>query len=143
MKVIQLTVFIENKIGRLLVVTKLLAEHNINIRSLCVADTSEYGLVRLIVDKPEEAKEILKSKGIPVKTTEIIVLEISDNPGGLSDVLTVFSESNINIEYLYAFVGGPCGKSIVGFKVDDINNSIDILSSKGLKILNSEEVYNM
>jgi len=144
MSVIQLTVFIENKSGRLLSVTKLLAENNINVRSMCVADTSEYGLVRFIVDNPEKAKEVLNKNAISVRSTEIIAIELEDDPGGLSKVLSVFADKCINIEYLYAFTGGPAGKAIVGFKVDsDVAQVLEELSETDLKILHGTDIYNI
>src|SRR3974377_1387822 len=105
MKVKQISVFLENKSGRLAGVTKALGDNNINIRALSIADTTDFGILRLIVSDPEKAVNILKAEDFTVSETSIIAVQIPDNPGGLAGILQILDGSKINIEYMYAFVG--------------------------------------
>ncbi len=104
MKVEQISVFLENKAGRLAEVTRSLGEAGINIRALSLADTTDFGILRLIVDNYDAAREMLKSKGFTVGKTEVVAIEVPDHPGGLAQVLNTLAQANINVEYMYAFV---------------------------------------
>ncbi len=144
MNVNQLSVFLENKSGRLAKVTRVLGERDINIRALSIADTTDFGILRLIVNKPEEAHELLKSEGFVVTQTEVIAVCIPDKPGGLAGVLAILEEAGINIEYLYAFVGNTNTKNaLVIFRVEDCDKAVEVLKNKGVRVVDKEYVYTM
>ena len=143
MKVSQISVFIENKSGRLADVTQTLADAQINIRALSIADTVDYGLLRLIVNDPEKAKNVLTEAGFRVALREVLAIEIPDSPGGLAKVIGIFSEAGLNIEYMYAFVGSSGENAIVIFRVDDIDKAIPVLQNGGARILSGEELYSL
>lgn len=143
MKVSQLSVFIENKSGRLADVTRTLADANINIRALSIADTIDYGLLRLIVNDPAQAKSVLTNAGFTVALTEVLAIEIPDSPGGLAGVIDVFSECGLNIEYMYAFVGTSGKNAIVIFRVEKVDEAIASLQKKGVKILSGETLHSL
>lgn len=135
MKIEQISIFIENKSGRLAEVARLLGEKGISIRALSLADTSDFGVLRLIVDNTELAKETLKSEGFTVNKTEVIAVEVPDQPGGLSSVLQVFDASNINVEYMYTFIERIAGNAVILFRFDDTDNALRTLQAKGLSVL--------
>lgn len=143
MKIKQLSVFLENKSGRLAAVTRLLAAKGINIRALSIADTSDFGILRLIVNDPHAAYKALKEGGFTVSLTEVLGVEMPDRPGALSNILTYLEEANINIEYLYAFLGKGDNGALVIFRVEDLNKAIEILSAKGVKLVNEEKIYSL
>jgi len=141
MKVKQISVFLENKAGRLADATKILGEHQINIRALAVADTADFGVLRMIVNKPEEAVDVLKKEGFTVKETDVIAAEVPDKPGGLAEVLEVLRKENINIEYLYCFVEKSGGAAIVVFRIDDIDKAVTALKKARITLLSGERLY--
>ncbi|HHU32166.1 MAG: ACT domain-containing protein [Zhaonellaceae bacterium] len=143
MKVKQISVFLENKTGRLAAVTNALGSNQINIRALSIADTSDFGILRLIVDQPDKAYEILKAKDFTVSVTDVIGVEMPDQPGGLAKVLSELEEAKINIEYLYAFLGRGERGALVVFRVEDIDSAIEKLAKSGLNVLKGEEIYKM
>ena len=136
----QLTVFVENRPGRSWVITNILAENNINLVSFNIADTSEFGLIRFIADDPERAKAVLKENKIVARSTEILVVELSHEVGGLAKVLNIFKENNINIAYLYAFVGNKPDKAVVGIKVENTAESIEKLKASELTLLTLKDL---
>ncbi|WP_305045627.1 ACT domain-containing protein [Geoalkalibacter sp.] len=143
MKVEQISIFIENKSGRLAEVTRVLGEAGVNIRALSLADTSDFGILRLIVDKTDTAKDVLKSKGFTVNKTEVVAVEVPDRPLGLNSILQVLDEARINVEYMYAFVE-RCGENaVIIFRFDDTEGAIRVLTEKGVKVLVGERVYCM
>jgi hypothetical protein len=143
MKVKQISVFLENKRGRLAAVTKKLAEEKINIRALSIADTSDFGILRIIVDHPEKAYQILKDNSFTVSMTEVIAIEISDVPGGLAEVLEVLEREGINLEYLYAFIGLADKEALNIFRVEKIDLAVKVLKKNGIRVLSGEEVYSL
>jgi hypothetical protein len=143
MKVKQISVFLENKSGRLAAVTAVLAKHGINIRALSIADTSDFGILRLIVDQPDKAFEVLKQEDFTVSVTDVIGVEMPDQPGGLAQVLAELEKAEINIEYLYAFLGKAPGGALVVFKVENIDTAIEKLLASGVKMLPGETLYKM
>ncbi|SHM29201.1 ACT domain protein [Caldanaerovirga acetigignens] len=125
MLVKQLSVFLENTPGRLYSVTSILAENNVKIKALMLADTADFGVLRLIVDEPEKTLKILQENGYAAKITNAIAVEVCDSPfKKMQEVLKVLSEKNINVEYMYAFSGDAPGKALVVFRVDDIESAI-------------------
>lgn len=139
-KLKQISVFLENKSGRLSELTRVLGENNINIRALSIADTEDFGILRLIVNDPEKAWQVLKERGFTVSETKIIAVEIPDVPGGLAKVLEILETHAINIEYIYAFVGQRQGNAVVVFRVEDIDSAVKILQDKGFHLLDGEEI---
>ena len=143
MKVEQISIFLENKSGRLAEVTGLLANAGINIRALSLADTSDFGILRLIVNDTEKAKTILKDNGFTVGKTEVVAIEVPDRPGGLAGILKTLGEKGINVEYMYAFVQSSGEHAIIIFRFDDIDSAIEALQTAGVRILKGEELYSM
>lgn len=139
----QISVFLENKSGRLAHVTRVLGDAGINIRALSIADTSDFGILRLIVNDPVKAYKILKEAGFTVSETEVIAVRMPDSPGGLASVLDQMSEENFNIEYLYAFLGMTGGDALVVFKVEDISGAKVAFEDKGIKFLDEQELYRL
>jgi hypothetical protein len=141
MKVEQISIFLENKSGRLAEVTGLLADAGINIRALSLADTSDFGILRLIVNDTEKAKTILKDNGFTVGKTEVVAIEVPDRPGGLAGILKTLGERGLNVEYMYAFVQSSGEHAIIIFRFDDIDSAIDALQTAGVRVLKGEELY--
>ncbi len=141
----QVSVFLENKSGRLAEVCQTLGRADINIRALCIADTSDFGILRLIVDRPDDAVEVLQSEGFSVGSTGVLALRIPDRPGGLGMVLGQLQEENINVEYMYAFFITIAGDAVVLFKVDDevVDITLKLLERNGVQVLPAEEVYRL
>ena len=143
MKVEQISVFLENKAGRLAEVTRVLGEAGVNIRALSLADTTDFGILRLIVDKYEVAREVLKSKGFTVGKTEVVAIEVPDRPGGLASVLNVLAQAGVNVEYMYAFVQHSGKNAVIIFRFDNLEDAISILQKEGIHIYKGEEVYKL
>ena len=140
MKVDQLAVFLENKSGRLAAITKALSDNSINIRALSVADTADFGILRLIVDDTDKATRVLKEGGFTVGKTDVIAVEVADKPGGLGRVLSVLHEAGLNVEYMYAFVEKSAENAVLIFRFDDPDIAITILQNAGIRILTGQEV---
>lgn len=143
MKVKQLSIFIQNEIGSLSKPLEVLSKNNINIRAMSMADTSEFCILRLVVDNPTKGKEILEENNFLVKTIETIAIEMNDTPGGLTEILKILKENNINLEYLYAFTHEKQGKAILLLHSDNINDLIDALNKNNVVIVNSQEIYDL
>ena len=143
MKIKQLSIFLQNRMGSLSKPLEVLSEAGINIRAMCMADTSEFGILRLVVDDPENGKNALEEENFLVKITEIIGVEMNDTPGGLTTVLKVIKENDIDLEYLYAFTHEKAGKAILLLHSDNIDELISILQDNNITIVPSEEVYNL
>lgn len=139
----QISVFLENKAGRLAHVTRVLGEAGINIRALSIADTSDFGILRIIVSDPVNAYKILKEADFTVSETEVIAVQVPDSPGGLAAVLEQTSDEYLNIEYLYAFLGTSQNDALVIFKVEDIKKARDAFKSKGISFLEDNELYQL
>ena len=143
MKVEQISIFLENKSGRLAEVAAVLAEAGINIRALSLADTTDFGILRLIVNDTEKAKQVLKDHGFTVGKTEVIGVEVPDKPGGLAVILNVMKANSINVEYMYAFVQKAAGNAIIIFRFDELEKAIDALQKAGIRIMKGEEIYSI
>lgn len=139
----QISVFLENKEGRLAEVTKTLAESGINIRAMSIADTTDFGILRLIVNDPELANKVLNDAEFTVIVKEVLAVGISDEPGALSKVLSIFQKADIAIEYMYAFAGKVGGKALVIFKVSDNEKATEVLKQNGISVMEAEELYNL
>ncbi|MEW6552973.1 MAG: ACT domain-containing protein [Actinomycetota bacterium] len=141
MKVRQVSVFLENKSGRLYEVCKRLAETGVNIRALSIAETADYGVLRLIVSNPDLAMRAMAESGFTVSETEVIAVEVPDEPGGLAGVLGPLYEGNVNIEYLYCFVEKSGQSAIVVFRVEQLDAAIRALQGGGYTVMREEDVY--
>lgn len=139
----QISVFLENKAGRLSHVTRVLGQAGINIRALSIADTSDFGILRIIVSDPVNAYKILKEAGFTVSETEVIAVQVPDSPGGLADILEQMSDEKLNIEYLYAFLGTAEDNALVIFKVEDIKKARIAFTEKGIRFLDENDLYKL
>jgi hypothetical protein len=133
----QISVFLENTSGRLSEVTKTLANTNVNLRAISIADTADFGILRLIVDNSEAAINALNTAGFTTRQTDVVAVEIEDIPGSLAKLLELFQQSQVNIEYLYASLEGQAGKAVVIFKLEDHERGQKILNDNGIKIAES------
>lgn len=140
MRVEQIAVFLENKSGRLAEITARLAEENINIRALSVADTADFGILRLIVDNVEKAKNTLTANGFTVGITNVIAVEVADKTGGLARVLKTIEEEKLNVEYMYAFVNKTGENAVLIFRFNNMDKAIESLQRTGYTILSGEEI---
>lgn len=143
MKIKQISIFLENKKGRLYKAIKILKDSDVNIRALSIADTSEFGILRLIVPEPENVKKTLEKENFVVKLNDVIAIEVNDEPGGLEKILQVLNEQDINVEYIYAFVEKKGKKAIVVLRTEDIDAGINVLKRGGINILTPKEVYEL
>ena len=139
----QLSVFVENKPGKLVDALEALGSAGVDHRALSLADTSDFGILRVIVDKPEEAMEALESAEFLVKSSEVLAVVIGDKPGGLAGVVRTLAEANVNIEYTYAFVAHSHDKAYVILRVDNNDAAVKVLTETGITLLSSKELYGM
>ncbi len=140
MRVEQIAVFLENKSGRLAEITRILAENDINIRALSVADTADFGILRLIVDKVDRAKEALRDGGFTVGKTDVVAVEVPDRSGGLASVLKVVTVAGLNVEYMYAFVNKSGSNAVLIFRFDDMDKAIEILEQSNFVLLTDAQI---
>ena len=141
MSVEQISIFLENKSGRLAEVAGVLAGAGVNIRALSLADTADFGILRLIVDQNDRAKQALKESGFTVGKTEVVALEVPDRPGGLAQILRTLNAARINVEYMYAFVQRAGDNAILIFRFDDLDRAVAALAQAGVRVLGGDEVY--
>ena len=139
----QISVFLENKAGRLAEVTRILSEAKINIRALSLADTSDFGILRLIVNDNNKAREELKSHGFTVGKTDVVAVEVIDQPGGLHNILRILQKGNVNVEYMYAFVQQSGENAVIIFRFDNLAEAVKYLKESGVKIIKGETLYSM
>lgn len=139
----QISVFLENKSGRLANVTRILSEADIDISALSIADTADFGILRLIVNDPDKAFSALKKEGFTVAVTDVLAICVDDRPGGLNLVLPVLEENSIDIEYLYAFVGKRAEEALVILRLSDTEKGLSVLLKNNIKVLTEEEVYSL
>lgn len=143
MKVEQISIFLENKPGGLSSVTKALRDADINIRALSLADTSDFGILRLIVDNVVKAKEVLNNSGFAVGKTHVVAVEVPDRPGGLYSILDLLTGKGINVEYMYAFVERSGQNAVIIFRFDSTDEAITALQNGGFTVLPGEKVYGL
>jgi hypothetical protein len=143
MQVEQISVFLENRAGRLADITRVLGEAGVNIRALSLADTSDFGILRLIVSDNDKAKAVLKENGFTVGKTSVVAVEVEDRPGGLSRILDILSKENINVEYMYAFVQHTGKNAVIIFRFDDIDAAVKLLLNNNIKVLEGKTVYTL
>lgn len=137
----QLSVFVENQPGRLAEITDALYQKDIDIRALSIADTTNFGILRLIVNHPSRAESVLKEQGFTVSQTDVIGIGVEDRPGGLSAALDILRDADITVEYMYAFVSKAEKTAFVILRVEDNDMAIRVLEEKGVTILNGSDIY--
>lgn len=143
MKINQLSVFLENKPGRLSEPCKLLADAGLNIVTLSLADTQQFGILRLILPEWEKAKGVLEEGGCVVNVTEVVATEVEDRPGGLAEILKIIEAAGVNIEYMYAFTFRSKDKAMLVFRFDDPDAAVQVLQDKGVNVVGDVELYRM
>lgn len=143
MTIKQISVFIENKEGRIKKAVNTLSEADINIRALSIADSKKYGILRLIVSDNEKAKEVLEKEHFIVKENNVIVIGVKDEPNGLNAALEIFEEAKINVEYIYAFISSKSDEAIVVVKIEDYENAITKLEESNTNLLTQEDIDNL
>lgn len=138
----QISVFVENKSGRLADVSRNLGDNGIDLIAISISDTTDFGIFRLIVNLPEKAQEVLNNNGFAVSSTDVIAVSVKDEPGSLATALTILADESIEIEYMYA-VGKDTRGAVVILKVDNIEKAIRTLEDKGINVLPAEKVYRL
>ena len=141
MKLHQLSVFLENKSGRLTLPTRALAEAGINVLSLALADTRQFGILRLLVRHWQQAREALEEAGCVVNVTEVVAVDVPDRPGGLADVLEVVEKAGVEVEYLYAFTSRVGERTALIFRFEDPDLAIEVLQGAGVEIVDRVELF--
>lgn len=143
MRVEQISIFLENRAGRLAEVTAILSEAGINIRALALADTSDFGVLRMIVNDTTKAQQVLKDNGFTIGTHNVVAVEVADTPGGLHRILELLQRSGINVEYMYAFVRQSGDNAIMIFRFDNIDNAVKVLMDNNITVINGSTVYTL
>lgn len=137
----QISVFVENKKGRLARITDVLGHESIDLIALSIADTTNFGIMRCIVSNPDKAITVLKQNGFTASVTEVIVAEVPDKPGGLASILKMLDEAGISVEYLYSFVRTPSQNALILFRVEDIENAMAALKNSDVRLLSEKDLY--
>ena len=143
MRVGQISVFLENKTGRLAEVTSILNEAQINIRALSVADTSDFGVLRLIVNNTEKAEKVLKDNGFSVGKTNVVAVEVEDKPGGLHRILDLLTQAGVNVEYMYSMVTQHNNNAVMIFRFENTDNALKLLKENNITVINGDDVYEL
>ncbi len=139
----QISIFVENKTGRLLSISEILAKNHIDISALSLADTEEYGVLRMIVSDPHKAKEVLNEAGIICKVTKVLAVAIEDVPGGFYNSLKTLSENGVDVKYMYALVSHEKGKAIMILSVDDIDRAYNLVKENKQVDVNPSDIYRL
>jgi len=139
MKLKQLSIFLENAPGRLYEATQAFGEAGINLRSLCISDTSDFGVLRILVSDVARARRVVMEKQLPARIDDVVAAEIDDVPGSLARVLKPFKESRVNVEYMYALAGGTSGKAVMVFRFSDNDRAIEILKRNHVRLLSADD----
>ena len=138
----QFSIFVENRQGKMAELTRLLADAGIDLRTLSLADTRDFGILRIIVNQPEQAEALLRDNGWTFQVTPVIGVKVPDRPGGVAEVLEALDVANVNVEYMYAFVNRIPGRADTIFRVDDEEAAFRALTEKGIDTLEADEAYN-
>lgn len=137
----QISLFLENKKGRLARVCRVLGEAGINIRALSIADTTDFGVLRLIVNDPVQAYQVLREKGFVASITDVLAIQVPDTPGGLADALEKFEQAGISVEYVYAFIGTTSEEALVIIRVENPGEALAVIEKTGIKVVQGDEIY--
>jgi hypothetical protein len=140
MKITQISVFLENRKGRLFEVCSLLGQNGINIRALTIAETETFGVLRIVVDKPELATEVFKTHRITANLTSVVAVEVDDRPGGLAAVLKTLSDHDLNVEYMYGFVEKATERAMLVFRFEDTDRATQVLASSGIRVVTESDI---
>lgn len=135
----QLSVFMENKPGRLAEITQVLSDNNIDMRAISIADTTDFGILRMIVDDPVHAEAVLRANHMTASMTDVIAVSIDDTVGAFSKVISLLKDKEISIEYIYSFIGEQSSKAVIVIKTNDCERSVAILQEGGIKVLSAED----
>jgi len=141
MPIKQISIFVENKPGRLADITAMLAKRNIDIRALSIADTTDYGILRLIVSHPEKAVEIIREEGMTVSSTNVLGIVIPDEPGGFAKAINVLAAEGIGVEYAYAFITPEKGKAYIIIRVADNDIAAGVLARADIQLIEQTEIF--
>ena len=142
MSVKQISIFIENKKGSLAEVTDFIAKNNINLRALSIADTQDFGILRIITDNPDNVRDMLKQEGYTVTATSVLAVALDDAPGSMASILSVLSNAEVSVEYTYAFMSSVAGKAYMIFRVDDNDKATKVLVDSGINVLEQKDIFN-
>lgn len=137
----QLSIFIENRPGSLAEITQVLADGGIDIRALSLADTTSFGILRIIAARPELAAELLREAGYTVSATKVVAVEVADEPGGLCGVMKVLAEAQINVEYAYAFIAHGVGNTFVILRSERAEDAAQALQAGGVRVIGKDELF--
>lgn len=137
----QISIFIPNKKGSLSQLTDILIAHNIDIRAIAVFDTAEFGILRIVVDDPDRAVEVLNKEGVVAKVSKVIAVEPEDKPGSLNEIFTILKDADVNIDYIYSFIMRKKEMPYIVLKVDEQEKAVDVLTTAGINVINKEEIY--
>ena len=140
MEITQISVFLENRKGRLNELCTLLGNNDINIMALTVADTETFGVLRMVADKPEEALKLLKDNGFTARRTRVLAVEVGNDPGGLAKIVRIFDENDANVEYMYAFAQTITDKALLVFKIEDFDHGKEILLKNGVNLISMTDI---
>ena len=143
MRVEQISIFLENKTGRIAEITKILADANVNIRALSLADTSDFGVLRLIVDNNQAAEAALKQHGITMGKTSVVAVEVEDTPGGLFRIMSMIADASLNVEYMYAFIHPKTTHAVMIFKFDKLDEAVDVLRQNNVTVIEATKVHSL
>lgn len=143
MKITQISVFLENRKGRLSEICSLLGQAGINIRALTIAETESFGVLRMVVDKPDEAIELFRNNNVTANQTEVVAVEVPDVPGGLAQVLGTLRDHNVNVEYMYGFVEKHSEKALLVFRFDNPEQAHRVLAQSGLTVVDEKGIQGL
>lgn len=143
MKLTQISVFLENRKGRLFEICSKLGQSGVNIRALTIAETETFGVLRMIVDKPDAAVKMFQQNNITANRTDVVAVEVPDKPGGLAEVLKVLTEANVNVEYMYGFMEKSSDKALMVFRFDDSEKAAKVLAAAGVKVVTRSNIQGL
>ena len=143
MKIMQISVFLENRKGRLFEICSMLGNAGINIRALTIAETESFGVLRMVVDKPAEAIELFRQNNVTANQTDVVAAEVPDTPGGLADVLKALSDNDVNVEYMYGFVEKHSENALLVFRFDNPERAAQVLRENGLKVIDEKGIQGL
>ena len=143
MKITQISVFLENRKGRLFEICSLLGSAGINIRALTIAETETFGVLRMVVDKPGDAIELFRKNNITANQTEVVAVEVPDRPGGLAEVLGILRDNDVNVEYMYGFVEKHSEKALLVFRFDNPEQAHQVLAKSGLSVVDEKGIQGL
>lgn len=136
----QISLFVENKPGRMAKVSKTLSDAGVNIRALTVAEAGDFGVIRMVVDDPEKGYQVLHDNGFTVSETEVLAVEMKDIPGGLYEIVNTLGKSDVNVDYAYAFVTTKAERAMLIIRVDNLEKARGVLSDAGIKLATRDEI---